>query len=387
LVQKGTETGGKADEITSAKKTSRQQESIATTKAAHNSVGVAVKTCAIETPAAVCSVESAVPLVGPATTTDLVQPSEISYTTEGFGKTISGVAKPSAGIGPASADSLVRKEVAPGAKTSAIDPTPTVFTVDDQVASPKSIAGVEKMVAVAISQGNDDENKTQGPPTSAAVALSSAGDSWISGVAPTAVMSGVTPGELTAAKVPVGGPGPHSAGLPIGSSEQDVIGVAAASIDGAPRMLTATPTALEVGIQNGIHGWLRVRAEMAEGSTVVNASVSAASSAGQEMLHRELPALTAYLQEEKVSVNAVVVHALSAVASESRSSAGMDGAGGQTPQKENKGGEEWQQNIRKTDLSGTDEAMTYQSLHGVDQDGSIPLAAYADGGGWLSVRA
>jgi len=45
---------------------------------------------------------------------------------------------------------------------------------------------------------------------------------------------------------------------------------------------------------------------------VVNASVSAVSSAGQEMLHRELPALTAYLQEEKVAVNAVAVHGPSA---------------------------------------------------------------------------
>ncbi len=387
LVQKEIEIGGKAKEITSAKKTSKQQEGLATIKAAQNSVGAAVKTCAIETPAFMCSVESAVPPVGPATATGFVQPSEISYTTEGFGKTISGVAKPSAGTGPASVDGLVRKEVTPGAKTSAIDPAPTVPMGDDEVASPRSIAGVEKMVAAAISRGNDDENKTQGTPMSAAVAAHSmAGVSWVSGGAPTAVMSGSTPGELTAAKLPVGEAGPHSAGLPNGSNEQEVVGSAAAWMDGAPRLLTATPTSLEVGIQNGAHGWLKVRAEMAGGSTVVNASVSAASFAGQEMLHRELPALTAYLQEEKVSVNAVVVHAPLAVASEPRSSAGMDGAGGQTPQRNNKG-EEQQENIRKTNLSGADEAMTYRSLHGVDQDGSTSFGAYAGGGGWLSVRA
>ena len=147
----------------------------------------------------------------------------------------------------------------------------------------------------------------------------------------------------------------------------------------------ATPTALEVGIQDGTHGWLKVRAEIVEGGGVVNASVTAASSAGQEMLHRELPALTAYLQEEKVSVNAVVVHAPSAVAAESRGSVGMDGAGGQTPQRNNEG-EEQQQNIGKPLLSNADEAMTFRSLHGVDEDGSIPLAGYASGGGWLSVR-
>ena len=75
-------------------------------------------------------------------------------------------------------------------------------------------------------------------------------------------------------------------------------GVVAASVEGAPRMLMATPTALEVGIQNGTHGWLKVRAEMVEGG-VVNASMSATSSEGQEMLHRELPALTLFYRRRR----------------------------------------------------------------------------------------
>jgi len=150
-------------------------------------------------------------------------------------------------------------------------------------------------------------------------------------------------------------------------------------------MLTATPTSLEVGIQNGTHGWLKVRAEMTDGG-VVNASVSAASSAGQEMLHRELPGLTAYLQQEKVAVNAVVVHAPSAAGADARSAAGMDGAGGQTPQRSNEG-EQQHQSLRKATLNGPDETVSYRSSHGVDEDGSLPLAAYANGGNWLSVRA
>jgi len=124
---------------------------------------------------------------------------------------------------------------------------------------------------------------------------------------------------------------------------------------------------------------------MTEGG-VVNASVSAASSAGQEMLHRELPALTAYLQEEKVAVNAVIVHAPSASGSDPRSSSAADGAGGQTPQKSNEG-EEQRQSLRKPALNGSDGPMTYRSLTGVDADGSLPLATYASGGSWLSVRA
>jgi hypothetical protein len=150
-------------------------------------------------------------------------------------------------------------------------------------------------------------------------------------------------------------------------------------------MLTATPTSLEIGVQNGTHGWLKVRAEMTEGG-VVTATVSAASSAGQEMLHRELPALTAYLQEEKVAVNALIVHAPSAGGSDPRSSSGMSGAGGQTPQRNNEGGEQ-HRNVGKTTLVGSDEPMTYWNSLGLAEDGSLPLAAYASGGSWLSVRA
>src|SRR5258708_29002332 len=124
---------------------------------------------------------------------------------------------------------------------------------------------------------------------------------------------------------------------------------------------------LEGGIQSGSDGWLKVGAEMADGG-VVNASVSAASSAGQEMLHRELPAMTAYLQEEKVAVNAIVVHAPLVAGAESRSSTGTDGTGGQTPQRSNEEGEQ-QQNVRKSISDSPDEAMTYQGSHGMDEDG------------------
>ena len=150
-------------------------------------------------------------------------------------------------------------------------------------------------------------------------------------------------------------------------------------------MLSATPTSLEVGIQNGTQGWLRVRAEMTDGG-VVNASVSTTSPAGQEMLHRELPALNAYLQEEKVAVNAVIIHAPSAAGADARSSSGTDGAGGQTPQRSDEGGGQ-DQNLRKAALNGSDETLTYHSPFGADEDGSLPLAAYANGGNWLSVRA
>jgi hypothetical protein len=164
----------------------------------------------------------------------------------------------------------------------------------------------------------------------------------------------------------------------------DPVGVGA-SIGEVPRMLTATPSSLEVGIQNGMHGWLKIRAEMTEGG-VVNASVSTASSTGQEMLHRELPALTAYLVEEKVAVNAVVVHASPATGTDAGSSSGTDGAAGQTSQRSNDG-EERERNPGRAALSDSSEPMTYRNLQGVDEDGSLPFAGYGSSGGWLSVRA
>jgi hypothetical protein len=149
--------------------------------------------------------------------------------------------------------------------------------------------------------------------------------------------------------------------------------------------MTATPAALEVGVQSGTHGWLKVRAEMGD-SGVVNASVSAASATGQEMLHRELPALSAYLQQEKVAVNSIVVHPAMAAGAEPRGSAGMAGTGDQTAQGGHDGARE-QQHLRKAMLNFPDDATRYESVHGANEDGSLPLVTYAGGGSWLSVRA
>lgn len=207
-----------------------------------------------------------------------------------------------------------------------------------------------------------------------------------SGVAPLAVVSGNTPGEAVSTKPQVGDGGAHVTGPMVETREQGGgLGVIAEPAEAIPTMLKATPTALEVGIQDGTHGWLKVRAEMADGGGV-NASVSAVSSTGQEMLHRELPGITAYLQQEKVDVNAIAVHAPSVVGAEQRSSAGMSGAGGQTSHGGHDGGEP-RQNLREEMAAGPDGALSYQSLHGVDEDGSLSLATYASGGSWLSVRA
>jgi hypothetical protein len=376
-MQKEIETVEKVKGDVSSKKTPKAQESSTTQKTVQKTVGKIADAIAVAPkPVMEVSTEGAIAIVGPVAPTVALQ-GEISKATDAFSKAVSSVTKPSTGISPITIDGQVHKEIASGAKVGVTDTAMMVTAGSDPVVSPKIDMSPEKMRAVAIPGGTDGENKPQAVRESGAALLHSMG------VVPTAAVSGDT-GELIPTKLLVGDAGGHTTGLPAGSREQDGAGVVAQSMDGAPRMLGATPTSLEVGIQNGTHGWLKVRAEMTDGG-VVNASVSAASSAGQEMLHRELPALTAYLQEEKVAVNAVAVHGPSAAGTDARSSSGTDGAGGQPPQRSN-GGED-QHHLKKATLNGSDEAMTYRSLHGVDEDGSLPLAAFVSGGSWLSVRA
>jgi hypothetical protein len=398
VVQKELETTGEMKVGVSAKKTAKTQGSTATGMTApHAAAKIGPKTAvkiagadqtATSGSATSPSMEGAIPGVIPvvqAVVTDVAAAQSGGGKTvdEGLSEAVSSAARTSPGVAP-TVDAPVRKDVAHGTTPTAIDAGPGVPFTEDQLASLKSGVAPEKVAAVAMPASTDSGGKTQsvpGPAMGQIHLTTEVSPVNASGVA----MSGNTKGDLTAEKPPVAEASMHAAGLSVGTREQDGPSVVAASMDGTPRMLTATPTALEVGIQSGTHGWLKVRAEMAD-SGVVNASVSAASSAGQEMLHREIPAMTAYLQEEKVAVNAIVVHAPLASGAESGSSTGTNGTGGQTPQRNSEGGEQ-QQNVRKAISNGSDEAMTYQSSHGMDEDGSLSLVTYASGGNWLNVRA
>jgi hypothetical protein len=154
-------------------------------------------------------------------------------------------------------------------------------------------------------------------------------------------------------------------------------------------MVSATPTSLEVGVANGNHGWLKIRAELTDGGAV-NASVSAASSAGQEMLHRELPSLTAYLQSERLGVNTVVVHATAATTEAKDFSGAMSGdQHGPTQQGSSQSGDA-RQGLTATASDLVDEPVSFTGLEGADA-GALSSAMYGEGGsgggGWLSVRA
>jgi hypothetical protein len=276
-------------------------------------------------------------------------------------------------------DSLARKDVSDG-KTPGIEGEKGLPFIGDPGGSSKPSAEVEKLPAGtnAASDGITVKTENASVPV-AAIVHATAGSTG--GV----ITPGNVPSDTSFTKLTVGEAGAHTAGLPDGLKEQDSSDTVAGWMDGMPQTLTASPTALEVGIQNGTHGWLKVRAEMTDGG-VVNASVSAASTAGQEMLHRELPALTAYLQSEKVSVNAVVVHPTAPQLQ--GGGAGMGGgSGGLTQQGGNNGGGH-QKGVTDTAFDDADnEAVSYESLKGIGEDGASPLANYVGGGSWLSVRA
>jgi hypothetical protein len=277
----------------------------------------------------------------------------------------------------------VHKEVGSANKRDDVDTRATSSAQgDDLDASPKGREAVAASSPVSVI---DVDRKPQGGTEPVANAGHSITEIGNVAVASGGVLPGSPLGDLSGAKSAIASTSVYEVGSSAGLREQDAHSMLAMPSDGVPQTLTATPTALEVGIQDGTHGWLRVRAEMTNGGSV-NASVSVTSPATQEMLHRELPSLTAYLQEEKVAVNTVVVHSPVQSAVEQRSFAGADGAGGEAAQRGNER-EERRQYASKTVSGGSDEARAHGRLAGFEEDGSLQHGTYSAGGSWLSVRA
>jgi hypothetical protein len=158
------------------------------------------------------------------------------------------------------------------------------------------------------------------------------------------------------------------------------------ALDGGHRTLVATPTALEVGISNGSQGWFKIRAEIGGGGGV-NASLSATVPSGQEMLHRELPSLTAYLQQERVAVNSVVIHTSAGLGtSPGGGGGGMgNGNGSQTQQRGDEGSAN--RSLGNSPPPNYIEEIGSSSLNTVDANDALSSPQFAVGGSWLSVRA
>lgn len=248
----------------------------------------------------------------------------------------------------------------------------SLLAVGGSQPAPKAGQETVKVAASVVTTANDGGTKLKS--TVAAVAAS-----------PVAIASGAAPAHLAAApfaKAQGSDAGAQPGTIHVGAGESGFAGTAASSTpDVAHRTLSASPTTLEVGIPNGTEGWLKIRAEMASGGGV-NASLSAASPASQEMLHRELPSLTAFLQQERVAVNTVVVHPLSAAATRAETGGMGGGMSGQAQQRNGQGGDGGR---AMQGVSVDHDPYSTQEPTGADEILS-PLH-YAGGGSWLSVRA
>jgi hypothetical protein len=156
------------------------------------------------------------------------------------------------------------------------------------------------------------------------------------------------------------------------------------------RTLAVSPTSLEVGVQNGSHGWLRIRTEMSDGT--VTASLSAASSAGQGMLRHELPSLAAFLQSEQLAVKTVIVdrtpegaggNSLSAGSNESRGGQRQEASAHEDSTGSGSGREDSERQVAAP-WGGSQDADVYRGWNGA---GFAAPAMYSSGGSWLNVRA
>jgi len=383
VASKGFATTGTAPETATAKKTIKTQGSDATAAAASKGGTTAVHAMTDEAkPAQGVVIQVPAPLSGQ--TGAYVAPigshnavsSGAAYGAAPVSATASNTTS-IAGTTPA-ADGSSHKNLVQSTRASASNTEATPAASADPTGTTKIDVRAERSSAVGGNQAGDGDGKGR-----------TAGESLVASIHSVATGSdAVVPSGVTGlVKLPNGESGVQTSGPTTGLREQDGSGAVARSLEPMPRTLSATPTALEVGIPDGTHGWLKVRAEMTDGG-VVNASVSAASSASQEMLHRELPSLTAYLQTEKVAVNLVVIHSTAGTGADSRGySAGTEsGANGQPPQGSNEGGEQRQSSVNAA-TEVTEDVSSYQELRGVGEDGTLPLTVYEGGGSWLSVRA
>ena len=141
-------------------------------------------------------------------------------------------------------------------------------------------------------------------------------------------------------------------------------------------LLTANPTVLEVGIPGATHGWLKVRAEWSD-TGGVNAQLAASSASAVSSLHKELPALAAYLQQQQVAVASLSVQAAA-------QQPGF-GFGAQANPDPNSAGRNSREGTRgQSGGRGPDTSAPAESL---ELNGLGPLLSFGpSGGGWLSVR-
>jgi len=150
----------------------------------------------------------------------------------------------------------------------------------------------------------------------------------------------------------------------------------------------ATPNQLEVGLQGGAFGWLKVRAEMGQNGEV-NAYLRGSSVNSTELLQAQAPGIAAYLGAQEVAVRSVQVEAVQSSHSAGGAGVASDGSSG---------GAASQQEQREGLDSGYDGALEVSATQSNDEwmgGGVLPPQMYAGQssvtltgtGGWVNIQA
>jgi hypothetical protein len=187
-------------------------------------------------------------------------------------------------------------EVGDGAGTVTTDAAKTATLPSAPASGAKHAGGAVEPPAEAHHTGHAEAAPVQAPALNAA-----AGETAASALA-------AKPGRITSPLTPAG---------------------SADAVQGrVPTVLASSPASLDVGVFDGTHGWLRIRAELGTGGTV-NASLTA-SAAAHDSLRTALPQMASFLGSEAVSVSKLAVHrfgetsSLGASGSEAREGGGAD---------------------------------------------------------------
>jgi len=119
------------------------------------------------------------------------------------------------------------------------------------------------------------------------------------------------PVTVSAAAVAGSNAGGHTRDSAMAVNGGVVSGGAEASLPGH-QVLSAGPTQLEVGVMDGTHGWLQIRAELGAGGSVATSLTG--NAAAHAPLQQSVPEMTSYLASESVSVSGIAVHRASEMA-------------------------------------------------------------------------
>lgn len=260
----------------------------------------------------------------------------------------------------------------------------------------QAVSGVVVGASVVSAAGDADASSTRANAGDVVSEGSSAGALNAGNAAATSVQSGVMqPGAVAAVQI-------HAVNVPTGSVagvQGREAGVSAGAVanhsqGSGPGDVTLSsydagkPNQLEVGLQGGAFGWMKVRAEIGA-SGEVNAYLRGASMNTTDLLQAQAPKIEAYLGTQHVAVRSVQVEMAQGAAGGSASGfagdSGLPSGGGaqqQNGRNDGRSSESGQGVGELTNVDGEHDGVISVQL--VANQNSIAMTGT---GNWLSVRA